>query len=146
MCPSALFTVPEPDPAVVMLSVGLDGPEKSAPTSWSVSMAMGHLPLPEQSPVHVIKCEPRSGLGVSVTVCPGENVALQLLAGQSIPLGRLCTDPAPVTVTVSVGVAKSAVTLWFASMVNVHAPVPAQSPVHDVNVAPAFAFGLRVTV
>ena len=100
----------------------------------TVQVAFGPLHAPAQP----TKLDPASGVATRTTDVP---------AAYAPPDGA--TEPDPVTVTVSgyICVANVATTLFAASIITTHEPVPEQPPpVHPVNVNPEGATAVRVTV
>jgi hypothetical protein len=57
-------------------------------------MSIVQPPVPEQDPDQPVKCELASGVAVSVTNVPCENIAVHA-AGQVTPAGELETVPVP---------------------------------------------------
>ena len=118
-------------------------------TVLSASIVSVHVGAPpEHGPAQPPKVEPGSAVSVSVTDLPSRNRAEQA-APQLIPAGLLVMvpDPVPLLVIVRVRTAvKVAVTLLFALTVNVHDPVPVQSPLQPVNTKPVAATAVNVTV
>lgn len=106
-----------------------------------------HAAVPVQAPVHPLNTDPACGAAFSVTTVLVASEALQV-PGQLMPLPVTVPDPVPVSVTFTgkeVGM-KSAPTDAAAFIVTVQPPVPEQAPLHPLNVDPAFADGVSVTV
>jgi len=107
-------------------------------------------PVPEQSPLHCLNCQPVSACGVRVTLvsslyCPEQS------PGQSIPAGELVTLPDPSTETVRACwmvelISNTARTYLNDVTETVQAPVPEQAPPHCLNCQPESACGVRVTL
>ena len=89
-----LVTVPEPVPAVLIVSVDCIGGEaaKFAVTELSELRVKLHPPEPEQAPLQPVKPKFCEGVMVSVTTVPDTKPALQDVA-QLIPPGVLTTVP-----------------------------------------------------
>jgi hypothetical protein len=104
--PGELVTVPDPEPAVVTVSVCSTGDAgwNVAVTDWSVFIVTVQVPAPEQPPPdQPANAEPESGAAVSVTCVPSLNTLEQVLP-QSIPDGELVTAPEPEPFLVTVRV------------------------------------------
>ena len=124
---------------------------KSAQASAEVVSVQ--VPGPWQPPPQPAKVEPVAACAVSVTDAPDCAVIVQV-PGQSMPAGLEVTRPVPLPVGMAVTRklpgggggwfgAKSAVTVWSASMVSVHEPVPEQSPCQPAKVL--FASGVAAS-
>ncbi len=79
-----------------MLRCTNQGVVNVAITLLAASMVTAQLPDPEQAPVHMLKDEPLSAAGASVTSGFAEKLALHV-APQLIPAGDDVTAPAPFT-------------------------------------------------
>src|SRR5207253_377890 len=108
-----------------------------------------HAPVPEQSPLQPVKAECASGVAVSVTTVAPSNVA-EHVDPQSMPDGLLLTLPTPVPLRATVSTNRCSVnvalTLFAASIVTEHEPVPEHVPPQPVNFEPGSAAALRATV
>jgi len=131
-----LVTVPNP----VVLTVNANNGVKVAETETGVlPMLSTHAPVPLQASPHEVNTAFAPGVSDMVTVEPCGNVALHV-PGQLIPAGELVIVPEPVVVAVTVicGAGEN-VAITFAGaepMLNVHAPVPEQSPLQPANTDP----------
>jgi hypothetical protein len=106
-----------------------------------------HDPAPVHAPDQYARRDPIAAAAVSVTTVPGVNCSLQS-SPQSIPGGDEVTRPlpSPARTTVSVYGVKLAVTNLPDVIVTTQAPLPEQSPPHDVKLDPAAGWGMRVTL
>jgi hypothetical protein len=143
-----LVTVPVP--AVVIVSA--NGVKvKLAPTvcAWVIVTVQG-LAVPVQAPDQPLNVEPAVAAAVKVTLAFLVKLALQV-APQLIPAGELVTVPLPVpdllTVNCTGTDAKPAVTVFAALIVRVQVlAVPVQPPDQPLNVEPAVAAAVKVTL
>src|SRR4051812_45506807 len=110
------------------------------------------VPVPVQFPLQPVNVDPAAGVAVSVIWLPAGNVDEQV-APHEMPAGLLVTVPLPVPAleTVSDGspplVVNVAGTGVPAVSVTPQVPAPEQPPpLHPVNVEPAAAFAVSVTV
>lgn len=119
-----------------------------------VLMVMVHGPVPvHEAPVHPVKVDPESGVGLRVMEVPCGNCAVQVVP-QSMPLGVLRMVPLPVPVLLTLRVnegdgfddEKTAMTCRGAFMVNAQVLGPVQSPIQLKKVEPESGMALRVTV
>jgi len=78
-------------------------PAKVAPTTAAPAAVTTHAPVPVHAPVQPVKVAPCPGVAVRVTWVPAANDAWHD-APQSIPAGADVTAPAPVRLTVIVGI------------------------------------------
>lgn len=117
-------------------------------------MVMVHGPVPvHEAPVHPVKVDPESGVGLRVMEVPCGNCAVQVVP-QSMPLGVLRMVPLPVPVLLTLRVnegdgfddEKTAMTCRGAFMVNAQVLGPVQSPIQLKKVEPESGMALRVTV
>ena len=76
---------------------------KTAVTVRSALSDTMHSPVPEHAPDQRFSVEPADGLALSVTASPKSNVC-EHVEPQSMPTGRLVTDPMPVPDLVTVSV------------------------------------------
>ena len=140
-------TTPAPVPVFVTLSAKLCS-VNVAVTLRAAVIDTVHAPRPVQSPDQPVNDEPASGDAVSVTVAPWANVSLQMKP-QAIPAGDDETEPLPVPAFATDSALNAtenvAVTLFAASIVNVHEPVPEHAPLQPANVELASGVAVSVT-
>lgn len=142
------MTVPVPAPVVLTVSTNVGIGENVAVTGTAaVPIVKLHVPVPVQPPpLQPANTEPEAGVAVRVTLVLVLTEALQV-PGQLIPFPVTVPLPVPANVTLTgnaVGM-KSALTDCAEFIVTVHAPVPAQAPLHPLNTDPAAAVGVSVT-
>jgi hypothetical protein len=103
--------------------------------------------VPLQPPVQPPNVNPASGMAFKVTVVPALKLKRQMVP-QLIPVGVLVTLPLPVfeIVRLTMSGLNVAVQLLFAFIVTDVVELPAQSPVHDLNLEFAAGFGVKVTI
>jgi len=141
--PGPLLVTPSGNVAATALNVAV-----TVFATSIVTTHVGAVPL-HPPPLHPANVFPGSVTSVSVTTVPTGYEEVHE-PGQSIEPGDDATAPKPVPAgtTVSVtggGGANVAVTLFAASTVTVHGPVPEQAPLHPVNVLPPLGAAVSVT-
>jgi hypothetical protein len=143
-----LVTVPLPVPEAATVSSALTVKTAVALRS-SVIASVQVAAVPLQAPVQPVNVEPAAAAAVSVTVAPFVKPAPQV-APQAMPAGLLVTVPLPLPAFATASSAltvKTAVALRSPVIASVQvAAVPLQAPVQPVNVEPAAAAAVNVTV
>ena len=141
-------TVPAPSPDLPTLSAKVGW--NVAVTDLAMSIVTMHAPVPPHAPLQPVKAEPGSGVGVSVTMVFGGNVAVHVVP-QSMPAGEELTEPepAPPSETVRSMGAKSnvAVTLSDALIETLQTTdEPVHAPVQPTNAMPGSATASSATI
>lgn len=163
--PAGLLVTLPPEPACTERANDVAPPPPEAAKvavtdrAWDIATLQDAAPV--QAPVQPLNWKPVAACAVRVTVAVEAKFAEQVPAVQLMPAGLLVTVPEPATVTdmancdVAGGVgvpgvpgvaAKLAATVFAASIVTAHAPVPVQAPVQPLNVNPADGVAVSVTV
>src|SRR4051812_23740357 len=139
-------TVPVPLPLCPTVSVKVLM-SKVAVTLFAASIVTVHAPVPLHAPPQPMNVESIAAAAVSVTIVPKLNGSVQSVP-QLMPVPETVPEPVPAFVTVSVNMlsVNVAVTLFAASIVTVHAPVPVHAPAQPLNIEPVPAAAVSVTI
>ena len=118
-----------------------------AVTLFAASIVTTQAPVPEHALLQPANDDEAAGVAANVTSDPSAYDA-EHAAPQRIPAGAELTEPEPEPVrdTLRVNVVlNDAPTLFAASIVTEHAPVPEHAPVQPSNTAPGSGDGVSVT-
>jgi hypothetical protein len=139
------ITVPAPVPVFVTVSrYEVTGPTLNvAVTLLAASIVTWQAPVPVHPPLHPANRDPPIGAAASVTDVPKLKFATHV-APQLMPVGEEVTAPDPLpdfemfsANAIAGAKLKVAVTLFAASRVTKHDPLPEHPPDHPPNVEPA---------
>ncbi len=145
-----LVIVPIPVPVLLMVKPNWMALKLAVTVCAALIVTVQVAVVPVQAPDQPLKVDPAVAAAVNVTLLFWLKLAAQV-APQLIPAGVLVTVPVPVPVLVMdnwTGIAvKLALTVFAALMVTVQvAVVPVHAPDQPLNVDPAVAAAVRVTL